>query len=65
MNMQFGFGNSTVTIYLEVYADFRATSHGLRLSPPGTAATVCRVVPAQMVDDECGAIGGMGIGTGK
>jgi hypothetical protein len=31
----------------------------VKLSPLGTAATVWRIVPAPMIDDECGVIGGM------
>jgi hypothetical protein len=40
----------------------------VRLSPPGTAATVWSVVPApddDDDDDDCGAIGGMRIGRGN
>jgi hypothetical protein len=37
---------------------------GVRLSPLGTAATVWPTVPAPD-DDDCGAIGGMTIGTGN
>jgi hypothetical protein len=42
-------------------------SHGVRMSPRGTAATVWTIVPApdDDDDDECGAIGGMRIGRGN
>jgi hypothetical protein len=36
---------------------------GMRLSPPGTAATIGLLYQPQMTDDgDCGAIGGMKIG---
>jgi hypothetical protein len=38
---------------------------GVRLSPLGTSATNWLTVPAQMIDDECGAVGGMRIGKGN
>jgi hypothetical protein len=38
-------------------------SHGMRLSPLGTAAATGLLYQPQMIDDgDCGAIGGMGIG---
>jgi hypothetical protein len=38
----------------------------VRLSPRGTAATTGLLYPPQMIDDgNCGAIGGMKIGSGK
>jgi hypothetical protein len=41
-------------------------SHGARLSPLGTVATVCLLYQSQMIDDDkCGAIGGMRIGRGN
>jgi hypothetical protein len=43
------------------------SSHGVRLSPLGTAATVWPIVPApdDDDDDDCGVIGGMRIGRGN
>jgi hypothetical protein len=38
---------------------------GVRLSPLGTSATNWPIVPAPMMDDECGAVGGMRIGRGN
>jgi hypothetical protein len=38
---------------------------GVRLSPLGTSATNWPIVPAPMIDDECGAVGGMRIGRGN
>jgi hypothetical protein len=40
------------------------SSHGVRLSPLGTAATVWTIVPAPD-DNDCGATGGMRIGRGN
>jgi hypothetical protein len=42
-------------------------SHGVRLSPLGTAATIGLLYQHQMIDDDddCGAIGGMKIGRGN
>jgi hypothetical protein len=41
-------------------------SHGVRLSPLGTAATIGLFDHPQLVDDDdCGAIGGMRIGRGN
>jgi hypothetical protein len=37
-------------------------SHGMRLDPFGTAATVWPIVPAPDNDSDCGAIGGIRIG---
>jgi hypothetical protein len=46
------------------YDRFTIFFHGVRLSPLGTAATVWPIVPATDDDDgDCGAIGGMRIGT--
>jgi hypothetical protein len=40
---------------------------GVKLSPPGTSATNWPIVPApgDIGDDECGPVGGIGIGKGK
>jgi hypothetical protein len=38
---------------------------GVRLSPLGTAATIGLFYQPQMIDDECGAVGGMKIGRGN
>jgi hypothetical protein len=42
-------------------------SHGVRLSPLATVATVWPLYQLQMIDggDECGALGGMRIGKGN
>jgi hypothetical protein len=37
-------------------------SHGVRLSPLGTAATTGQLYRPQMIDDDCRAIGRIGIG---
>jgi hypothetical protein len=50
----------TYSIFLFTFIYF---SHGVRLSPVGTAATIGLLYQPQMTDDdECGAIGGMRIG---
>jgi hypothetical protein len=38
---------------------------GVRLSPLGTSATNWPIVPAPMIDDECGAVYGMRVGRGN
>jgi hypothetical protein len=40
-------------------------SHGVRLSPLGTAAVTGILYQPRMVDDDCGAIGWMRIGRGN
>jgi hypothetical protein len=40
-------------------------SHGVRLSPLGTAALFGLLYQPRMIDDECGAVRGMRIGRGK
>jgi hypothetical protein len=40
-------------------------SHWVRLSTLGTAATIGLLYQPQMIDDDCGAIGGIRIGRGN
>jgi hypothetical protein len=50
-----------VIIKLEIFYFY--FSHGVRLSPLGTAATTGLFYQPQMIDDDyCGAVGGMRIG---
>jgi hypothetical protein len=51
-----------IYIYIHIYTFF---SHGVRLSPPGTAATVWLTIPDPDDDDEGKKIGGMRIGKGN
>jgi hypothetical protein len=52
--------------YLEIHSSFFLLfSHGVRLSPLGTAATVWPIVPATDDGDDYAAVGGMRIGRGN
>jgi hypothetical protein len=52
-------------ICCRVLSFFSVTCDGVRLSPPGTSATIWPIVPVPDDDDECGAIDGMRIGRGN
>jgi hypothetical protein len=56
---------SVVTIGYQILLFIIIFPHGVRLSPLGTAATTGLLYHPQMIDDECGAIGGMRIGRGN
>jgi hypothetical protein len=44
---------------------FLVSLGGVRLSPLGTSATVVLLYQPRMIDDDYGAVGGMGIGRGN
>jgi hypothetical protein len=44
---------------------FLVSLGGVRLSPLGTSATVGLLYQPRMIDDDCGAVGGMRIGRGN
>jgi hypothetical protein len=44
---------------------FLVSLGGVRLSPLGTSSTVGLLYQPRMIDDDCGAVGGMRIGRGN
>jgi hypothetical protein len=59
--------SSSVLLFFSALSLFRKNEARLvvRLSPLGTAATTGPLYQYQMIDDDCGAIGGMRIGRGS
>jgi hypothetical protein len=55
-----------MNFYLYLEGIFLIILSRVRLSPFGTAATTCLLYHHQLIDDgDCGAIGGMKIGSGN